>query len=251
MVRVNTNVLVKTDQIMGTNVMLVSRFRDYKGEPSLNIMIRQHPTPSKQEVPLTSISVTRFIQEHNAGDKEALNKLVRLVYNELLIVARAYRSRMGAGVTLDTKAIVHEAYEHIFNSSKLDFESRKHFYATVSQAMRWIICDYARRAKAEKRGGMVEKLSITSAGKLFGDEMQSSQMSQIDLILSVDKALSELEKIDPEMTQLVNLRFFFGLSIEEASKALEVSTRTLNREWRIAKLYLAKCLKDYKDLDIT
>jgi len=192
-------------------------------------------------------TVSKFIQEYNRGDKEALNRLVSVVYEELCLVAKSYRNRMGAGVTLDTKAIVHEAYEQIFKSPKLDFESRKHFYATVAQAMRWILCDHARRAKAKKRGGGQERLTITTANQLFADELQKSEEDQIELILSVDRALKDLENKDPRMVKLVNLRFFFGLSIEESAIALDMSSRTANREWKIAKMYLSKCLADYKE----
>ena len=226
--------------------MFLDRFCDFDLEPQKIRMVREFSSP-KAVMKLTSITLNQFIKEFNSGDKDALNRLVSAVYDELLKVARSYRKRLGAGVTLDTKAIVHEAYEQIFKSDKLEFESRKHFYATVAQAMRWIICDYARKAKAEKRGGDRDQFSITSAAKLFPDQLQRSQMDQIDLILSIDRALNNLEKIDPEMTKLVNLRFFFGLSIEESAKALDISTRTVNREWRIAKLYLHKALAEFKD----
>lgn len=226
--------------------MLLDRIRDFSNEQQNMTMVRHNSSPIAA-MKITSITLNQFIKEFNSGDKDALNKLVSAVYDELLKVARSYRSRLGAGVTLDTKAIVHEAYEQIFKSDKLEFDSRKHFYATVAQAMRWIICDYARKSKAEKRGGDRDQFSITSAAKLFPDQLQRSYADQVDLILAIDRALNNLEKIDPEMTKLVNLRFFFGLSIEESAKALDISPRTVNREWRIAKLYLHKALAEFQD----
>lgn len=193
-----------------------------------------HPTTEVQK------TITRLLVRYNDGDQEALGELMPMVYEELQNLAQQYRVRERAGLTLDTRAVVHEAYIRLIGKAEISWKSRKHFYVIAARAMRRVLCDYARRHKAEKRGEHL-MLTVTTLAQLFSNDAYSE--NHLHLILSMEEALVQLEEKDPRLSRLVELRFFYGMTIKEAAEALNASTRTINRDWQIARRFLYQVLK--------
>lgn len=179
--------------------------------------------------------VTELLMAWGKGDGDALSRLTPLVYDELHRLAAAYMRREKAGHTLQTSALVNEAYIKLVDSSRVGWQNRAHFFAVAAQLMRRILVDFARSRQYQKRGGewrqvtLDERLGITT--RLDSD------------LVAIDEALQELAKIDPRKAQVIELRFFGGLSLEETSEALQVSTDTVGRDWRAAKAWLVRELK--------
>jgi RNA polymerase sigma factor (TIGR02999 family) len=175
--------------------------------------------------------VTRLLEAAEAGDSEALDRLVPLVYEDLRRVAHRQLDREGGGHTLQTTALVHEAYLKLAGGGSVSATSRAHFLAIAARAMRQVLVDYARRRKAAKRGGGV--ISVT-----LGDEPQPSDASSEDL-LALDEAL---EQLDPRQRQVIECRFFGGMEEKDIAAALGVSERTVRRDWVKARAWLYKSL---------
>ena len=174
--------------------------------------------------------VTLLLQGWRSGDRKALDALLPLVYEELRRLAHFQLQKERQDHTLQTGALVHEAYLRLVGLNPPDWESRKHFFAIAAQLMRQILVDYARRRVAAKRGGGACKLSLEEATVV-------SKQRDID-ILSLDDALKALAKIDPRQSRVVELRFFAGLSLEEISEALEIAPATVQRDWTAARAWL-------------
>jgi len=171
--------------------------------------------------------ITRLLAAASAGDRGALDRVFDLVYREL----RAIASRqMGSGETLRTTALVHEVYLRMARGEAVSARDREHFFATASRAMRQILVDHARRRSAEKRGGGVRPEAL--------DEGIIGAGAREDEVLAVDAALAHLEGLDPRLAKIVELRFYGGLSVEEAAEALGISERTVKRDWRKARAFL-------------
>jgi RNA polymerase sigma factor (TIGR02999 family) len=179
--------------------------------------------------------VTELLMAWRDGDEEALSRLTPLVYDELHRLAAAYMRREKAGHTLQTSALVNEAYIKLVDSSRVRWQSRAHFFAVAAQLMRRILVDFARSRQYQKRGRdwhqvtLDEKLGV--ATRLDSD------------LVALDEALQQLSKLDPRKARVIELRFFGGLSLEETSEALQVSTDTVGRDWRAAKAWLIRELK--------
>lgn len=157
------------------------------------------------------------------------------IYAELLKIARAELGRHRRGNTLDTRSLVHEAYFKLFGGAGRDFANRKHFYATAAQAMRQVVIDYARARLAERRGGGAEHVALDALeGQPLPVDAQAEQLVQ------VDAALSKLAALDARLVQVVELRFFSGLEVEEIAELLGVSTATIKRDTRAARAFLAR-----------
>jgi RNA polymerase sigma-70 factor (ECF subfamily) len=175
--------------------------------------------------------VTLLLEEIKNGkdgsSREALNKLLPIVYNELRGLAASFLKREYA-VSLQTTELVHEAYFKLTDQKKVDWENRGQFFAIAAQAMRRILIDAARQRRSFKHG--VEKVTLDDALTI------SIEMNQ-DL-LELDKALEELETFDEQQCRLVELRYFAGLTIEETAEVLKISTATVKREWVIARMWL-------------
>jgi len=169
------------------------------------------------------------LAQWRAGDEESLRRLMPLVYNELRRLAHYHLRRERPDHTLQTTALVHEAYLSLIKQEPIDFENRAHFFAICANLMRQILIQYARRRKAAKRDGGY-KLTLD-------DVMLLPQSRGIDLI-ALDHALNGLAKLDPQQSRIVELRFFGGLSIEETAQALGMSPATVKRHWTTAKLWL-------------
>jgi len=176
-------------------------------------------TPSPQ-------SLTTLLKAWSHGDVAARDQLLPLVYDELRRRAARYLRRADAGQTLQATSLVHEAYLRL-SSKNPGWNNRAHFFAVASQVMRWILVDHARARQAAKRGATMVTLA---------DEADS-QASALDII-SIDEALNELAMADPQQAQMVELRFFGGLTHEEVASTLGVSLRTVKEQWRLARAWL-------------
>jgi len=176
--------------------------------------------------------VTRLLHEWREGDSEATEKLFPLVYEELRHRARRCLSGEARGHTLQATALVHEAYLKLTGGSAFEVADRVHFYAVASNAMRQILVDHARRRDAQKRGGANRTISLSEPATLAISAAGSSGL--IDL----DDALKELEKIDHRKSDVVDMRFFGGLSNAEIAIALGVTERTVERDWKFARMFL-------------
>lgn len=174
--------------------------------------------------------VSLLLNEWRNGDRKALDTLLPLVYKELLRLARYQLNRERPDHTLQSAALVHEAYLRLMGIDAPQWESRTHFFAIAAQLMRQILVDHARRNRAAKRGGHVCKLSLDEAAALPGKE-------DVDVLL-LDQALSTLAKIDQRQSRVVELRFFAGLSLGEISQALEIAPATVQRDWVAARAWL-------------
>ena len=180
--------------------------------------------------------VTFLLQAWNSGEDDAFDKLVPIVYDDLRMIARNHLRKSGRGLTLDTTALAHEAWVRLVDQNAVDWNDRGHFFAVYSLVTRNIIVDMARSRGSLKRGGDLRRVDL--------DSVQLSVDDQADLILSVDSALSRLESLEPRLAQVVNCRFFAGLSEEETAKALDCSTRTVRRDWVKAQAMLQEILSD-------
>ncbi len=180
--------------------------------------------------------VTDLLIDLSRGDQNALNQLMPLVYDELRRLASRYLRHERRGHTLQTTALVHEAYLKLVEQKHASWENRIQFFAAAAQVMRHILVDYARSRRAFKRGGDFCRLSLDEA-------VLSSEEKDADL-LTLNEALNSLAAIDTQQSRVVELRVFGGLTVEETAEALGVSPRTVKREWSMAKAWLHKQMKD-------
>jgi RNA polymerase sigma factor (TIGR02999 family) len=178
--------------------------------------------------------VTGLLLSWRQGDAAALDRLVPLVYEELRRVARRHLRRESPGHALETTALVHEAYLRMVDVDRMTIANRAHFFGLAAVLMRQILVDHARRKQADKRGGGVTMVSLDDASP-------AAQPSSVD-VLALDEALAALAAFDPRQCRVVELRFFAGLSIDEASEALGISPATVEREWALAKAWLYRRL---------
>ena len=174
--------------------------------------------------------VTQLLADWQRGDQAAFDRLVPLVYDELRRVARARLRTERDGHTLQTTALVHEAYVRLVDLNRMTLRNRTHFFAMASRLMREILIDHARRNNARKRGGSAEIVSLNEVDPEAGGDA-------FDL-LALDEALRQLVGVDPRLCQVVELRFFGGLSIAETAETLDVSSATVERDWVVAKAWL-------------
>jgi len=179
---------------------------------------------------LTPQNVTQLLLQWNNGDPAALDALIPLVYGELRRLARYYLQQEKQGHTLSSTALVHEAYLRLVNQREVTWQNRAHFFGVASQMMRRILVDHARKRASVKRGGESLTLALDEA-------VAAPQRKELDL-MALDDALVGLAKLDERQSRLVELRFFGGLSIEETSEVLGVSTPTVKRDWASARAWL-------------
>jgi RNA polymerase sigma factor (TIGR02999 family) len=177
-----------------------------------------------------SSDVSRLLQVWRGGDRQALDALLPLVYKELRRLAHFQLRNERPGHTLQSAALVHEAYLRLTGLNPPQWESRSHFFAIAAQLMRQILVDYARRHRAAKRGGSVCKLALDDADV-------AAKEADLD-VLALDDALQALGKIDARQSRVVELRFFAGLSLTEISEALEIAPATVQRDWTAARAWL-------------
>lgn len=178
--------------------------------------------------------ITERLVALRQGDRDALNQLVPLVYERLHAMAHARLSGRRPGQSLDTTALVHEAYLRLVDQSRAEWKDRAHFFAVAATAMRQIVVDRARRRRAAKRGG--------PQGATALDGEPPGAAARTEEILAVDEALTQLASLSERLVRMVELRFFAGLSIEETADVLGLDARTVNRDWRVARALLYRAL---------
>ncbi len=177
--------------------------------------------------------ITMLLIDLSEGNRDALDKLIPLVYSELRQMAARYLRREAASHTLQTTALVHEAYLKLVDQKKVRWQNRSHFFAIAAQSMRRILIDHARSRLSDKRGGSEQKIALDEGAIDISEERASS-------LIALDEALERLAEIDPQKSRIVELRFFGGLSIEETAQSLGIGTATVIRQWRMAKAWLYK-----------
>ena len=180
----------------------------------------------------SSHEVTRLLQAWGAGDQSALKRLMDVVYGELHNLASHYMAAEQVGHTLQTTALVNEAYVRLVDVKHVGWEDRAHFFALCAQLMRRVLIDFARSRNYQKRGGRIPHVELYEAATI--------SMETGPEILAVDEALESLAKVDERKSQVVELRFFGGLTVDETAAVLKVSPETVNRDWRLAKAWLLR-----------
>jgi len=181
------------------------------------------PAPSKQ--------VSELLLHWGNGDRKALEAILPLVYNELRRLARANLRQQRPNHTLQTTALVHEAYLRLADETSLHVQSRAHFLGIAAQLMRWILVDYERNRRAAKRGAGLTRITL--------DQSIALPQSDMDL-LALDEALDRLAELDAQQSKIIELRFFGGLSIEDTSEFLGISPATVKRSWASARAWLLR-----------
>jgi RNA polymerase sigma factor (TIGR02999 family) len=179
--------------------------------------------------------ITVLLQELTQGDERAPEVLLPLVYEELKRLAGGYMRNEREGHTLQTTALVHEAYIRLVDWKNADWQNRAHFFAVAAQMMRRILVDHARRRNAEKRGSGGQKIALD-------DAVSFAEERDIDLF-ALDEALTQLEAFDKRQCRIVELRFFGGLTIDETAEVMKLSPATVKNEWTMARTWLYSRLK--------
>lgn len=179
--------------------------------------------------------VTDLLADWNRGREGALEELMPLVYDELQRLADRYLRRERVGHTLEPGALVHEAFLKLIDQRRVEWRGRAHFLGVSAQLMRRILVKHARRYNAGKRGGGVAKITL--------DESLFAGASQAIDVLALEEGLERLKERDPRQVQIVELRFYAGLKIDEIAEALEISESTVHREWRLARAWLGRLLR--------
>jgi len=179
---------------------------------------------------------TQLLRAWASGDQGALEQLTPRVYDELRRIAGRFMRDERPGRTIQTTALVHEAYLKLIDVTNVDWQHRAHFFAVSAQIMRRILLDRARRRVAAKRGGVAPRVNL--------DEVPDIGSGRARELIALDDALNALAKVDPRKERVIELRFFAGLSVEETAEVLKVSSDTVNRDWRLARAWLLAELGD-------
>jgi RNA polymerase sigma-70 factor, ECF subfamily len=191
------------------------------------------------------VEVTQLLKAWGRGDAESLGRLMLAVQGELHRLAHCYMSQEKPGHMLQTTALVNEAYLRLIDITQVNWQDRAHFFAMSARIMRRILIDFARARNYQKRGGSAlhvpldEAVEGANAEKMAGDKPPGLSQAEI---LAIDEALVALAEIDPRKSQVVELRFFGGLSVDETAEVLKVSPETVKRDWRLAKAWLHRAL---------
>jgi len=180
--------------------------------------------------------ITQWLIDWSKGDRAALDKLLPVVEHELRRLAHHYMSRERAGHTLQTTALVNEAFVRLVHRQNVQWQNRAHFFGIAAHLMRTILVDHARSHACAKRGGGAEKLELNEA--LVVSQQKAAE------VIALDDALQQLALLDPQQSRIVELRFFGGLTVEEAAEVLHVSPATIKREWSTAKAWLYRELTE-------
>jgi RNA polymerase sigma factor (TIGR02999 family) len=208
--------------------------RIMQGEPG-DVQTFAKTNQTTKEPPMAGSSaheVTQLLRAWNEGEQSALEKLMPVVYDELHRMAQGYMAHEGPGHTLEATALVNEACLRLVDSAPTSWQNRAHFFAVCAQAMRRILVDWARSRQAMKRGGEMRPLKLDEALAVAGTPGKD--------LVALDEALKALAAVDPRKSQVVELRFFGGLSVEETAEVLKVSSDTVRRDWKVAKSWLQR-----------
>ncbi len=180
--------------------------------------------------------VTQLLAAWGTGDKSALDKLLPLVHAELRRIARRQMSQERDGHTLQATALVNEAYLRLAGQDRFEWHNRTHFFAVCAQVMRHVLIDHARAHARDTRGGGAVQVSLEEAAAFAGQPAEH--------FLALDEALRFLENVDPQKSRIVELRYFGGLSIEETAEVMNISPRTVRREWQRSKAWLYRLITE-------
>jgi RNA polymerase sigma factor (TIGR02999 family) len=190
-----------------------------------------HRTDLKMSTAPASRNISELLVAWGSGDQAALDQLTPLIYDELHRLARRHMRREWPGHTLQTSALVNEAYLKLVDQN-VRWQNRSHFFGLAAQLMRRILVDHARSRARHKRGGDAQRVALAATAVV-------SQVGTVDLV-AIDDALSRLSEFDPEKARIVEMKFFGGLGVEEIARVLKVSSRTVEREWRKARAWLKR-----------
>ncbi len=196
-----------------------------------SVVLRFPPRPLLPDLP-DPTNLTQILESWRAGDPDALNKLTPLVYNELHHLAEHFLAHERRNHILEPTALVNEAYLRLLQWQPDSWKNRTHFYGVFAQLMRRVLVHYARRQHTEKRGGHALQVTLSEA-----DHLTQRAETNVDLE-SLDEALTELESLDPRQSKIIELRYFAGLTLEEAASLMDLSVSTVRREWQIARAWL-------------
>lgn len=185
-------------------------------------------------MPLLPDDVTKLLIQWNQGDPSALEELIPVVYEELKRLARRHMGRERFDHTLQTSALINEAYIRLVEGQAVEWQDRNHFFAVAAQVMRHILIDHARSYRYAKRGAGAEKVPL--------DEVDSLRVQRAEELIALEDALRQLETFDPRKSRVIELRFFAGLTVEETAEVLGLAPITVMREWRAAKAWLHQTL---------
>jgi RNA polymerase sigma factor (TIGR02999 family) len=188
--------------------------------------------------PASPHGITQLLKAWGNGEQEALEQLIPLIYSELHRLAHRYMERERNAHTLQSTALVHEAYERLIDLKEVSWQNRAHFFGVSARLMRRVLVDYARSRRYSKRGGEWRQVPLNEAVAVFRDRRTD--------VVALDDALSTLAGIDPRKSRVVEMRFFGGLSIRETAEVLNVSPETVLRDWRLAKVWLLRELSQGK-----
>ena len=191
-------------------------------------------------------TVTRLLGELRAGKPDAFDGLLPLVYDELRQLARRQRQRWYGDETLTSTALVHEAYLRLVNQSAAEWESRAHFLAVASKAMRQILLDYAKRKRAAKRDGGRERIPLHEVEAVIGAGDDAMDV-QSEVLIALEESLARLEARDARQSRIVECRFFGGMTIEETAEALGISVASVKRRWAMAQAWLYRDLSSARE----
>lgn len=181
--------------------------------------------------------VTRLLERLSDGDSRAVDVLLPLIYDQLRALAGSFLRREDPGHTLQTTALVHEAYLKLVNQSEAKFNGRAHFFAVAAQAMRRILVNHARDANRLKRGGDRQRLTLDESGIMAPAAPNAAPDSGLDLV-ALDESLTKLASLDQRKARTVEMRFFAGMSIDDTAQALGVAPATVKRDWDFARAWL-------------
>jgi RNA polymerase sigma factor (TIGR02999 family) len=192
----------------------------------------------------TPDDITGLLLAAEQGDRSALQACFPLVYEELRSIARRQRRAWHGNTTLNTTALLHEAYLKVVDQGRVGATSRAHFFAIASTAMRHILCNYARDRTRQKRGGGIQEVSLEDLEAAAAEPAFSDEAAEV--LTALGEALERLEKLDKRQSQVVECRFFAGLSVEDTAFALNISPATVKRDWAFARAWLVQQMQPHK-----
>jgi RNA polymerase sigma factor (TIGR02999 family) len=187
---------------------------------------------------LNSAEITKLLRAWRAGDSSALDRLTPLVYDELRRLAHSYMQKERAGHTLQATALVNEAFVRLVDGKAVDWNDRTHFFAVSARIMRRVLVDAARTRAAAKRGGHAKQVEHSTAFDF--DRLPAVDSDPSAQVCALDDALDALARLDPRRAQVIELRFFGGLSVEDTGAVLGISPQTVMRDWKLARAWLAR-----------
>ena len=187
-------------------------------------------------MPPSAPEITALLRAWRSGDNQALERLTPVVYDHLRVLGRQYARRELPNARFDATSLVHDAFMRLVDARSVDWQDRAHFFAVAARIMRRILVDAARARRSTKRGGRLQRVDHSSA--IDFDRLPARGTDRADELCALDDALSALAQKDPRRAQVIELRFFAGLSVDETAETLSVSPQTVMRDWKLARAWL-------------